>query len=111
MSPDDILRAVAREFRVPASAINGRSQADDVSLARHVFWYVWAMQPLPDRYPTRGGGTRPRAEQDGPFAMIGRLTGRHKQTIRYAVRKVEDMRDDPAFDARIARLEGAFESA
>jgi hypothetical protein len=111
VSPDDILRAVAKEFKVPASAIMGRSQADDASLARHVYWYVWAMQPLPDRFPSKAGSTRARSRYDGPMAMIGRMTGRHRASIRYGVRRIEDMRDDPEFDARIARLEGAFEGA
>ncbi|MEM7068243.1 MAG: helix-turn-helix domain-containing protein [Pseudomonadota bacterium] len=36
---------------------------------------------------------------------IGRLFGKDRTTIGYACRLIEDLRDDPAFDDRIAELE------
>jgi hypothetical protein len=40
-----------------------------------------------------------------PRNTVGRIFGRHWTTIGYAVARVEDRRDDPAFDGRIAELE------
>jgi chromosomal replication initiation ATPase DnaA len=39
------------------------------------------------------------------LAVIGSAFGRDRTTVAYACRTVEDARDQPAFDAALARLE------
>lgn len=110
MSPaDQLARVVSLEFRVPASAIQTkRVHAHDISLARHV-WVYLLVQFLPkaERLPTRGGVTRAAGDQDGNIKPVARLLGLHPSGVRYALRRIEDLRDDPAMDTRIERLEAA----
>ena len=40
-----------------------------------------------------------------PMSRIGRLLGRDRSTVSHACAKIEDMRDDPVFDALVSRLE------
>jgi chromosomal replication initiation ATPase DnaA len=42
------------------------------------------------------------------LATIGRLFGRDRTTVSHACAKVEDLRDDPAFEALVTRLEQAI---
>lgn len=39
------------------------------------------------------------------MTQTGRLMGRHRTTVRHAVRIVEDSRDDPDADRRVSALE------
>jgi len=41
------------------------------------------------------------------FAQTGRLFDRDRTTAAYACRRIEDLRDDPAFDLTLAALEQA----
>ncbi|NRG19419.1 hypothetical protein HPQ64_17135 [Rhizobiales bacterium] len=41
---------------------------------------------------------------------VGRRFGRDRTTAAYACRLIEDRRDDPAFDKRLAALEAAIQS-
>lgn len=114
MTPAETLqRLVALEFKVPCSAIAcSRDQRRDISLARHVWFYLMTLYlPLPDSYPVRGGGRRPRRDHDTGQTAAARAAGFCRQSVRYGIRRVEDMRDDPAFDARIERLEAQAASA
>ncbi len=43
-----------------------------------------------------------------PVARLARLFGRDRATIRHALHRTEDRRDDPAFDAVLQRLEARF---
>ena len=45
------------------------------------------------------------------LASIGRMFGRDRSTVSYACAKIEDMRDDPVFDARVCRLEEALDAS
>ena len=105
MTPDDLLRRVALDFKLPASAITGRSQAADIRVARHAWWYLWAQLPLPDTLPGKGGSRRAATDRDGPVAMLARMTGRSRAGVRYGMRQTEDRRDDPDFDALISAIE------
>jgi chromosomal replication initiation ATPase DnaA len=40
-----------------------------------------------------------------PQRLVGRILGRHRTTVLRAVQTVEDLRDDPAFDAALSALE------
>lgn len=46
-----------------------------------------------------------------PLARIGEAFERDRTTVGYACRLIEDMRDDPAFDARLERLETCLKNA
>lgn len=43
-----------------------------------------------------------------PIARLARIYRRHMSTITFAVSKVEDLRDDPEFDALVTTLEEKF---
>jgi chromosomal replication initiation ATPase DnaA len=45
------------------------------------------------------------------LAEIGDTFGRDRTTVSHACALIEDMRDDPAFDAEVSRLEGRLETA
>lgn len=113
MTPAETLqRHVALEFKVPCSAIGTkRVHAHDVSLARHV-WVYLLVQFLPraERLPARGGKTRRAGDRDGNTKPVARLLAMHPSGVRYAIRRIEDLRDDPAFDARIERLEALIQT-
>ena len=40
-----------------------------------------------------------------PMPLVGKVFGRDRTSVRYAVRRVEDRRDDPVFDRLMDRLE------
>lgn len=42
------------------------------------------------------------------LSACGRQFGRDRATMRHACARIEDLRDDPCFDAAAARLEGAL---
>ena len=113
MTPAETLqRHVALEFKVPCSAIaTKRVHTHDVSLARHV-WVYMLVQFLPraERLPAKGGKTRRAGDQDGNTKPVARLLGMHPSGVRYAVRRVEDLRDLPEFDERLSRLEALIET-
>ena len=44
------------------------------------------------------------------LAEIGSAFGRDRTTVSHACALIEDMRDDPAFDALVSRLEQAIEA-
>lgn len=91
---EQVLRLVSAEFKVPASSILAGSRARDVSRARSVWWYLCAV-----------------VLYDLPAHKAGARLGVDKTTMRMALQRVEDLRDDPAFDARIERLEAAVARA
>lgn len=113
MTPQEKLqRAVSLEFKVPCSAIGTkRAHAHDVSLARHV-WVYLLVQFLPrrERFPARGGKTRAAGDRDGNTKPVARLLAMHPSGVRYAIRRVEDLRDDAEFDARISALEAQIDT-
>lgn len=113
MSPAEKLqRAVALEFKVPCSALDARhGPRHDATLARHVYWYL--LNQLQGTPPRRTGGNRShmgRYPGDWGGALLARSVGRDKHTVLHAVRKIEDLRDDPAFDARISALEAQIDT-
>ncbi|MGZ3305778.1 MAG: helix-turn-helix domain-containing protein [Asticcacaulis sp.] len=46
-----------------------------------------------------------------PLSRVGQAFGRDRTTAGYACRLVEDLRDDPVFDARLESLEGLLKTA
>jgi chromosomal replication initiation ATPase DnaA len=85
---------VARGFRVRASVLTapGRTAARE-ALARHVAMYLAHVM---------FGWT---------YSQVAGVFCRHRTSVLYACARVEDRRDDPGFDARIARLERDISSA
>lgn len=89
-APDLLTRLVAAVTDVPASAIAGGPRGDGrVSAARQLAMYL-AYTVL-----------------QWPLAEVGAAFGRDRTTAGHACARVEDRRDDPAFDALLDRLEGA----
>jgi chromosomal replication initiation ATPase DnaA len=43
-----------------------------------------------------------------PFARVGAAFGRDRTTASYASRRIEDLREDPRFDATVLHLEAAL---
>lgn len=113
MTPAEKLqRAVALEFKVPCSAITGRRRVRDEATARHVYWYL--LNQVIGTPPRRTGPNRSymgRQEHDWGGYALARAVGFDRNTVRHAVRKIEDLRDDAEFDARISALEGLIEGA
>lgn len=109
---ETLQRHVALEFKVPCSAIGTkRVHAHDVSLARHVWVYLLVQfTPRAERYPAKGGTTRRAPDWGGTIKPVARLLGLHPSGVRYAIRRVEDLRDDADFDARVSRLEALIET-
>lgn len=83
-----LVHAVARGFRVREAAIMapGRTGARE-ALARHAAMYLAHV----------GCGRS--------YAEIAALFGRHRTSVSYACARIEDRRDEPAFDDLMARLE------
>lgn len=101
----DALAGVSAEFNIPADAITGRAQNRHITIARHVWVYLLAhAMPRPTRYPSRCG-TRMATDNDGVVRRAAAALGHSPSYVRYALHKVEDMRDDPEFDARVSRIE------
>jgi hypothetical protein len=81
-----------------------------VALARHVWWYLLTQMPGPAGHPTRGGGVRPVTDRDGGVKRTARVLGKSHNTVKYATQRVEDLRDDAEFDARISALEAQIDT-
>ncbi|KKB10222.1 hypothetical protein VE26_02995 [Devosia chinhatensis] len=45
------------------------------------------------------------------LTSVGQAFGRDRTTVSYACALIEDLRDDPAFDADVSRLEQLLETA
>ena len=43
-----------------------------------------------------------------PGRQVARVAGLHHRQVQRALAQIEDRRDDPAFDAFLSRLEGAY---
>jgi chromosomal replication initiation ATPase DnaA len=91
---EKVLRLVSSEFRIPASAILAGSRARDISRARSVWWYLCSVV----LYNQSASLAAPRL-------------GASRETMRSALQRVEDWRDDEEFDARLSRLEALIEGA
>ena len=85
-------RIVAREYRLPVDAVL-MPVGWEARRARHVALYLAHV------------GARVSMK------ALTRITGIERHTLRDSVRSLEDRRDDPAFDARLTRLEEALAHA
>lgn len=100
---EHLQRAVALEFEVPCSTLDHRAhraQQRDITIARHVWVYLLV------QFPPVGIGS-----PKGNIKGVAQLLNLHPSGVRYALRRVEDERDDPVFDARISALEAAMAGA
>ncbi|MDI4665752.1 chromosomal replication initiator DnaA [Xanthobacter autotrophicus] len=43
-----------------------------------------------------------------PQSEVAQAFGRDRSTVAYACRRIEDLRDDPAFDRHVARMEACL---
>lgn len=104
MTPEAIRAIVAEVFgvRVPRRP----KQHSPSGKARQVWAYLLCLYlPRPAGYPTGYGGVRRLADQDGNRKAVARLLGCAPSAIRYMCNRVEDLRDDPAFDAKVTQCE------
>ena len=107
--PKRVLHAVALITHLPADAIATGGRAHDLSQARHLWVYLLVQfLPRPARLPARACKTRAAGDQDGNIKPVARFLGWHPAGVRYALKRIEDRREDPAFDAMVARLEKEF---
>jgi chromosomal replication initiation ATPase DnaA len=85
---------VAREKNVPLQLITHRSRCRaQASQARHLAMYL--------SYVVLGR----------TLTEIGEEFGRDRTTVSYACAQIEDLRDDPSFDAEVTRLEHWLEAS
>lgn len=105
----EVISVVAREFGVSAGDIQGSSQHRRITVARHAWYYLTAQSmPRPTAYPVRGGHSRPVRDTDGSVRQTALAIGCSPSHVRYAMHRIEDMRDDPEFDAKLARIEAVL---
>lgn len=64
--------------------------------------------PRPEIFPARNGHTRRAGAKDGNIRPVARLMGLHPAGVRYMLARVEDRREDQAFDARLSEIETAL---
>jgi len=83
-----VLHMIAKAFKVPRKLLLHPSRCmAGAARARHTAMYL--MHVVLGRH----------------MAEVGAIFGRDRTTVSYACARVEDLRDDPAFDARLARFE------
>lgn len=104
-TPYEIATAVARAFHVPLGRVvnnQGRRRAD-----ARLTWIYLCVQflPAPKTHPARNGHTRTAGDKDGNIKPTARRLNLTPSHVRYALARVEDLRDDPEFDALVASLE------
>ena len=90
----EVIALVAREKNVPKRLITHRSRCRaGASQARHLAMYL--------SHVVLGRS----------LVEIGDEFGRDRTTVSYACGQIEDLRDDPAFDAEVTRLENWLEAS
>lgn len=90
----DLPAQVARAFGLPVPAIRGALRGcHDIARARQIVMYL------------------ARVALGLTYTGAGRLVGRDRTTAAYACRVIEDLRDDPVFDARLSALEAGLRRA
>lgn len=90
---DDVIALVSKTKNVPRQVLVNRSRCRaPAARARQLAMYL--------SYVMLGR----------TLAEIGGIFGRDRTTVSYACAKIEDMRDDPEFDAEVCRLESCIEA-
>jgi chromosomal replication initiation ATPase DnaA len=90
---DDVIALVARQKNVPIRLLTHRGRSQPAAHTRQLAMYL--------AHVVFG---RSHAE-------VGEAFGRDRKTVSHACRRIEDMRDDPRFDAEVCALEQLLESA
>jgi len=87
-----VVRLVANSFDVDEAVVlaSGRG-ASEISRARQIAMYLL------------------HTSLSIPYGRLARLFGRDRTTVAHACRTVEDLRDNPARDNAISKLEGILE--
>jgi chromosomal replication initiation ATPase DnaA len=93
-SCDDVIALVARQKKVPIRLLTHKNRSRNATVrARHLAMYL--------AHVVFGHS----------LATIGEAFGRDRTTVSYACARIEDMRDDPRFDAEVCALEQALETS
>lgn len=91
---DDVIALVARQKNVPIRLLTHTSRSRlPVARARQLAMYLSHVM------------------LGRSLLEIGEAFGRDRTTVSYACALIEDMRDDPAFDDEVSRLERQIEAA
>lgn len=89
-----ILNLVAQEFGVPREEVFQKTRGvQAISWARHVAIYLCRV-----------------AEPEITLTDVGKLFGRDRSTIAYALARVEDQRDLPDFDDLLRQMEAQIKA-
>lgn len=112
MTPEIIAEHVAAAFGEDATTLTTVNRHSGRRRTARLTWVYLcvAYLPLPDTYPARDGGRRRRGERDGNVKTVGRIAGTSAQAVRYALRRIEDLRDDPEFDAKVWAIEQTLDA-
>lgn len=78
---------------------------------RQVYVYMLVQfLPVPPFQRARNGKVRRSCDQDGVKKLVGRLLDMAPANVRYACRRIEELRDEDAeFDAKLMRIERKLE--
>ena len=88
-----VVRLVARQKRVPIRLIINPSRCRaNAAKARHLAMYLSHVM------------------LGQSLSQVAEVFGRDRTTVSYACAQVEDLRDDPTFDAEVTRLEDLIEA-
>lgn len=91
-SCNDVIALVARQKHLPIRALMHRTRRPPIARARQLAMYLSHVML---------GRT---------LAEVGHAFGRDRTTVSYACAVVEDLRDDPHFDAEVTSLEQQIEA-
>lgn len=101
---DEIAALVGATFHVSPRLILAGDRAHLASVARYVVYYLLLQLPRPSHQMT-ASGLRKTSRYDRGLTELSELLGFDRSTLWHAGRVVEDMRDDPPFDAAVTDLE------
>ena len=85
-----VLMTVAAARKLCIEALCGSSRAGQVSLGRQIAMYLM------------------HVELGRKYAEVGRMFGRDRTTVSHACAQIEDLREDPRFDAEIEAMEATI---
>lgn len=84
---DDVIILVSRKMQVGIRKIVGRDRLPETARARHIAMYLCHVMLSRN------------------LREVGLAFGRDRTTVSHACALIEDLRDDPAFDRELCRLE------
>lgn len=105
MTPAIIAHAVSDAFKCKPELLWLKRRGKQAPARIILVYMLVQFLPRPEFYRAKAGGTRKATDSDGNIKAVGRLLGIHPSGVRYLLRRAEDMRDDPEFDATLTAIE------